>query len=356
MSTPLPQQPFSNPSMHLENHIEADASTLASIKDPIPFPVNGVAVARPGSLMDDAESLAARFLALSKSRSASHSATTDKAKAALEASAQAIQQNTVHKASHVAEIINSVSTSLKTPLANEMSKAHSSVQDLTHQKEEAEAVQNKFSQAKAIQPQQPSSSAAMQPSKIQDTKPQEQKIDQPKASIAINTSSDHAKAKTQEKPQEKISVQTAKIKEASQAAQSKKSESSLNPDIAFAPFNAVLEKGVNDLRHTYSKTQEATEGFQQALTASATVTSQGLIELNNKMIDLFQSQSDAMLDIWKQILSAGSVSEAVKIQTSGLREAYEHSSSQWKDIAQSTNRIVTDCLQPIQGLVSRDKS
>ena len=66
---------------------------------------------------------------------------------------------------------------------------------------------------------------------------------------------------------------------------------------------------------------------------SADAASRGLVALNTQFIDLMRSQSDATLGLWRATISAPSLSEAVKAQSSGMRKAYESTAMQLKTIA-----------------------
>lgn len=77
----------------------------------------------------------------------------------------------------------------------------------------------------------------------------------------------------------------------------------------------------------------------RAMAQNATTT-QALVELNGKLFELVRAQGDAAFSLWRSTLSAGSLSEAVRIQTSGVREAYETSAERWKDIAETAARLM----------------
>lgn len=66
----------------------------------------------------------------------------------------------------------------------------------------------------------------------------------------------------------------------------------------------------------------------------------GWAELNTKMLNLMRSQTEANLAIWRSTLGAGSLSEAIRMQTSGVREAYEATAAQWRDIAETAARLM----------------
>ena len=121
-----------------------------------------------------------------------------------------------------------------------------------------------------------------------------------------------------------------------------------NPVAAVAPFASAFEAGADQARASYSRARENGESLRQAVTDSTTATTRAFVELNRKVIDLVRAQSDATLDLWRSTLSAGTFSEAIRVQTHGLREVYETTSAQWKDIAETAGRLAAEAAKPLR--------
>src|SRR5829696_3783525 len=121
-----------------------------------------------------------------------------------------------------------------------------------------------------------------------------------------------------------------------------------NPVAAVAPFATAFEAGADQARASYSRARENGESLRQAVTDSTTATTRAFVELNGKVIDLVRAQSDATLDLWRSTLSAGTFSEAIRVQTHGLREVYETTSAQWKDIAETAGRLAAEAAKPLR--------
>jgi len=90
-----------------------------------------------------------------------------------------------------------------------------------------------------------------------------------------------------------------------------------------------------------SPVREATETMRKAVTDNATATTRGFVELNGKMLEMFRVQGEAAFNVWRSTVSAPSMSEAIRAQTSGVRQAYETSAAQWKDLAETTGRVLS---------------
>src|SRR5215210_2005566 len=122
----------------------------------------------------------------------------------------------------------------------------------------------------------------------------------------------------------------------------------LNPAAAVAPFASAFEAGADQARAAYTSAREKGESLRQAVTDSTTATTRAFVELNGKVIDALRAQSDATLDLWRSTLSAGTFSEAIRVQTHGLHEAYEATSAQWKDIAETAGRFAAEAAKPLR--------
>jgi hypothetical protein len=119
-----------------------------------------------------------------------------------------------------------------------------------------------------------------------------------------------------------------------------------NPVIG--PATRLMEAGAERTREVYAHAQAANESLRQAMTETASTTSHGALEIQEKVLDALRAQSDAAFDLWRSTLAAGSLSEAVRVQTSGVREFYETATSHWQDVAASTARWFGASMRPFQ--------
>jgi hypothetical protein len=120
------------------------------------------------------------------------------------------------------------------------------------------------------------------------------------------------------------------------------------PEVLLKPVAAVLETGTEGARTLYAKAQETNATLRSAMTESATAATRGLVELNGQVLDLVRAQSDATLAAWRSVLTAGSMSEAIRVQTSGVRQVYETSAQHWKAIAETAGRTAEAAMRPMQ--------
>jgi hypothetical protein len=89
------------------------------------------------------------------------------------------------------------------------------------------------------------------------------------------------------------------------------------------------------------------ETMHRAAAQSAAAATEGLVEINGKVLELMRAQGDAALAIWRSTLTAGSLSEAITTQSRGVRQAYEAAARQWREIAEATTRLIGDAAKPL---------
>jgi hypothetical protein len=122
----------------------------------------------------------------------------------------------------------------------------------------------------------------------------------------------------------------------------------ISPVLADVTTKVVTEAA----RQATTRIKASRETLRLAITEAATASSHGVLEVNDKMIDAFRAQSDVAIELWRSAMSAGSLTEAIRVQVDGARQAYETASAQWKDIAETTTRWIDRSVQPIQSVWS----
>jgi hypothetical protein len=122
------------------------------------------------------------------------------------------------------------------------------------------------------------------------------------------------------------------------------------PEAMLNAVHMVAEATPQVMRHVAKRTEESREVLRVAMREAATASTRGALEVNDKMIEAFRAQSDAAFDLWQSTLRAGSLPEAVQVQTTGIRNAYETATAQWQDIAATTKRWFGQSVEPIQAV------
>jgi len=99
----------------------------------------------------------------------------------------------------------------------------------------------------------------------------------------------------------------------------------------------------------FSSAKKQNDAFRQAVGEAA----KGALEVNGKIIDALNVQSNAALDLWRSAISPAPLPEALQAQGNATRQAYEAASAQWKDIAESTALWFTKSLEPLHSAFHR---
>ena len=115
-----------------------------------------------------------------------------------------------------------------------------------------------------------------------------------------------------------------------------------------APATRLMEIGAEQAREAYARAQATTASLREAFAETANATTRGALEVNGKVIDAWRAQSDAALDLFQSTLRATSLSDAIRLQTSGARQVYETAATHWKDVAESTTRWFGSAVKPMQ--------
>lgn len=103
----------------------------------------------------------------------------------------------------------------------------------------------------------------------------------------------------------------------------------------------------------FSSVREQGDALRQAMREAASVSAQGALEVNDKIIEALQTQGHAALDLWRTAITTSDLRQAFQTQTTATRQAYEAASTQWKDIAETTTRWVTRSFEPLQSALHR---
>jgi hypothetical protein len=95
------------------------------------------------------------------------------------------------------------------------------------------------------------------------------------------------------------------------------------------------------------------EAFRQALREAASVSAKGALEVNDKIIQALQTQGHAALDLWRAAMDSSRQPDGFNVQTGAARQAFEATSAQWKDVAETTARWMSKSVEPLQSALLR---
>lgn len=125
------------------------------------------------------------------------------------------------------------------------------------------------------------------------------------------------------------------------------------PPLPQAISSVSVAETVRKAEQAVSTVRSQGDALRHAMRESATVSAQGALEVNGKIIEALHSQGHAAIDLWRNALDSADLQTALKAQTQAAREALETASAQWKDIAETTAQWMTKSFEPLQSALHR---
>jgi len=122
-----------------------------------------------------------------------------------------------------------------------------------------------------------------------------------------------------------------------------------NIEATAPPLNQVAAAAVEAVA---SSAAPKAAVFRQAMGEAVTASANGALAVNDKVIEALQTQSHAALDLWRTAVSTPHLSDVIRLQSNGARQAYETASAQWKDIAETTAHWFTKTVEPLSSAIS----
>ena len=118
-------------------------------------------------------------------------------------------------------------------------------------------------------------------------------------------------------------------------------------------MRAFAEKGVSQARDSYAKFKDAAETHNGTIEAVFTTASKGASEYSAKLMEFMKANSSTALDFAQQLLGVKSPSEAMELWTSHARKQYEALTAQAKELAELSQKVATETVEPIKTNASK---
>ena len=118
-------------------------------------------------------------------------------------------------------------------------------------------------------------------------------------------------------------------------------------------MRAFAEKGVSQARDNYAKFKDAAESHNGTMEAVFTSASKGASDYSAKLMEFMKANTTANLDFAQELLGVKSPSEAMELWTTHARKAYETFSAQIKELAELSQKVATDTVEPIKASASK---
>lgn len=130
--------------------------------------------------------------------------------------------------------------------------------------------------------------------------------------------------------------------------------SASDPFSTVVPFQvpeqvrAFAEKGVSQAREGYQKLKEAAETNNGAIEAAYTSATKGAGDFTAKVIDIAKTNTESAFDFAQALLGVKSLPEAFELVNNHARKQFETLTAQSKDLADLTQKVATDTVEPIK--------
>ena len=118
-------------------------------------------------------------------------------------------------------------------------------------------------------------------------------------------------------------------------------------------MRALAEKGVSQARDSYAKFKDAAETHNGTIEAVFSTVSKGASEYSAKVMEMMKSSTTANLDFAQELIAVKSPSEAMELWTSHTRKQFETFAAQAKELAELTQKVATETVEPIKTNASK---
>ena len=118
-------------------------------------------------------------------------------------------------------------------------------------------------------------------------------------------------------------------------------------------MRAFAEKGVSQARDNYAKFKDAAETHNGTIEAVFSVFSNGAKEYSAKVMEMMKETASANLDFAQALVGVKSPSEAMELWTSHARKQYETLAAQAKELAELSQKVATETVEPIKASASK---
>jgi phasin len=118
-------------------------------------------------------------------------------------------------------------------------------------------------------------------------------------------------------------------------------------------MRAFAEKGVSQARDNYARFKDVAETNNSTIEAVFANASKGASEYSAKLMEIVKANTTSSLDFAQEIISAKTPSEALELWTSHAKKQFETFSVYSKELAELSQRVATETVEPIKTNASK---
>ena len=116
---------------------------------------------------------------------------------------------------------------------------------------------------------------------------------------------------------------------------------------------AFAEKGVSQARDNFAKFKDVAESHNGTIEAVFTTASKGASEYSAKLMEIMKATTTANLDFAQELIAVKSPSEAMELWTSHAKKQFEALTAHSKELAELSQKVVTETVEPIKANASK---
>jgi phasin len=118
-------------------------------------------------------------------------------------------------------------------------------------------------------------------------------------------------------------------------------------------MRAFAEKGVSQARDNYAKFKDAAETHNGTIEAVFTSASKGASEYSAKLMEIVKANTTATLDFAQELIGVKTPAQAMELWTSHAKKQFETFTSQSKQLAELSQKVATETVEPIKANASK---
>jgi phasin len=118
-------------------------------------------------------------------------------------------------------------------------------------------------------------------------------------------------------------------------------------------MRAFAEKGVSQVRDSYAKFKDAAETHNGTIEAVFTTANKGASEYSAKLLEFFKANTSTSLDFAQELFGVKTPAAALELWTSHARKQFETLTAQAKELAELSQKVATETVEPIKASASK---
>ena len=118
-------------------------------------------------------------------------------------------------------------------------------------------------------------------------------------------------------------------------------------------MRALAEKGVSQARDSYARFKDVAESHNGTIEAVFTTASKGASEYSAKLMEMMKTNTSSTLDFAQELLGSKSPSDAIEVWTSHAKRQFETLTAQSKELAELSQKVATETVEPIKANASK---